>query len=89
MAISITQYVNDTTNFDAAVMNVPLLELLAGVNANITDIATNTADIATNTAAIAAMGSIVSKNFWTGTGAEYTALGTYDSDTLYFLTSGV
>lgn len=35
------------------------------------------------------LGSIATKGFWTGTGAEYTALVTHDSNTIYFLTSGV
>lgn len=35
------------------------------------------------------LGSIATKDFWTGTGAEYAALGTYDSDTIYFCTTAV
>lgn len=31
------------------------------------------------------LGTIASKNFWTGTQAEYDALGTYDSNTIYFI----
>ena len=32
-------------------------------------------------------GSIAPKNFWTGTEAQYLALGSYDSNTLYFCTA--
>lgn len=35
------------------------------------------------------LGSIATMDVWTGTGAEYTALGTYDSNTIYLLTSAV
>lgn len=35
------------------------------------------------------LGSIAVKGFWVGTGAEYTALESYDADTIYLLTSAV
>lgn len=31
------------------------------------------------------LGSIATKNFWTGTAAAYAALGSWDADTLYFV----
>jgi hypothetical protein len=34
-----------------------------------------------------ALGSIATYDFWSGTEAEYTALGTYDNGTLYFTTA--
>jgi hypothetical protein len=34
----------------------------------------------------ASIGGIAGKNFWTGTDASYTALGSYDSNTIYFTT---
>lgn len=72
-----TPYKNDPngTNFDADVMSAPLAQLDEAIT--------------TNADAIAALGSITVKDFWTGTGAEYTALETYDSDTIYLLTSAV
>lgn len=32
------------------------------------------------------LGSIATKDIWTGTQTEYDALGTYDSNTIYFIT---
>jgi len=36
--------------------------------------------------AILGLGSIASKDFWSGTDAQYAALGTWDDNTLYFTT---
>ena len=38
-------------------------------------------------AAVDGLGSIATKSFWSGTATAYTALGTWDSNTLYFTTT--
>lgn len=42
-------------------------------------------DAAGAVAALPTFGSIATKDFWSGTQAQYDALGTYDANTLYFI----
>lgn len=49
--------------------------------ASLVDTGTDPGDVPLNSD----LGSVATKNFWSGTQAQYDALGTYDSNTIYFI----
>jgi hypothetical protein len=55
-------------------------------SADLAPYATNASIGAAAFAKNSSIGGIAGKNFWTGTDASYLALGSYDSNTIYFTT---
>ena len=78
-----TNFTDITTafRFRASELNVPLGELDDAIE----DVRSSAEGAAS---AVATFGSMATKDFWSGTQTQYNALGTYDSDTLYFIVEG-